>query len=85
MHAYVQVVAQHRMFPNRLLVRSAEGGYSLWCGDDPLGVVESIGDALAAYLESAHVVRPLPTPHLWFHLSDLPVVPAAAPRQLPGR
>ncbi len=85
MHAYVQVVAQHRLFPSRLLVRCAEGSYALWFGDDPAATITETEDGLAAYLESAHVVRPLPAPHLWFHLSDLPLVPAQAPRSLPGR
>ncbi|MBA2752939.1 MAG: hypothetical protein H0U40_00560 [Chloroflexia bacterium] len=85
MHAYVQVVAQHRLYPSRLLVRCAEGSFGLWFGDDPTAAIEAIDDGLAAHLESAHVVRPLPAPHLWFHLSDLPLVPAQAPRPLPGR
>ena|GEM_PF-2434668 len=85
MHAYVQVVAQHRLFPTRLLVRSTDGVYALWFGDDRVGEMEEVADALAAYLQSAHVVRPLPTPHLWFHLGDLPLVPTGVPRHLPGR
>ena len=85
MHAYVQVVAQHRLFPARLLVRSTDGVYALWFGDDRLDRMEEVEDALAAYLQLAHVVRPLPAPHLWFHFGDLPLVPAEAPRRLPGR
>lgn len=85
MHAYVQVVAQHVVHPERLLVRCSEGSYALWFGDDHRAEMVDVEPRLADYLETARVVRRLPVPHLWFHLDDLPLAPASSTRGLSGR
>ena len=75
MPIYVQPIAQHIVYRERLLVRDAEGRAYVWTGDDPGRGVEEIEAGTALWLLTRSWMSPLP-PRVWLHVDDLPLAPS---------
>ncbi len=72
---YYLPVAAHRAYPERLLLRDEEQQWCLWNGEEadattPLAVEPALGHWIAHRPE----LVPLPQPHMWIAVDDLPVV-----------
>jgi hypothetical protein len=72
---YVQPIASHLQFPERLLLRDSMGQYYLWFGDGQ--DMETIPTSLAEWLVSRSEMALLHSPMLWFDTSSLPLSAAA--------
>jgi hypothetical protein len=74
MPEYLQPVAQHPDHPERLLLRSSDGRFFVWSGEDPGRLPEEIEPATARWLLQSSPLKGL-TARLWFHRDDLPLAP----------
>ncbi|HVL24415.1 MAG TPA: hypothetical protein VM450_10020 [Thermomicrobiales bacterium] len=72
---YLQPIASHEDYPERLLLRDGEDQWYLWTGDGQ--EIEAIPARLAAWIADRPEMRLLQRPHMWFELSCLPLNPAA--------
>ncbi len=82
---YMQVVAQHRVIPEQLLLHSPDDRYYLWFGEEgELEMMEETDPRLVRWMEEANIVQPLPEPRFWLHVDDLPLAPAPMGHSLPG-
>jgi hypothetical protein len=69
--AYVQPVASHGQYPERLLVRDQSGTWHLWFGDGQEMCALSI--ELASWILGRPEMTRIPAPHYWFDVESLPV------------
>jgi hypothetical protein len=72
---YVQPIASHLQFPERLLLRDNMGQCYLWFGDGR--DMETIPASLAEWLISRTEMISLHSPMLWFDTSSLPMTASA--------
>ena len=72
---YLQPIASHEEYPERLLLRDEQDQWYLWSGDGR--DIEAIPSELAAWVSDRPEIRLLQRPHMWFELSCLPLNPAA--------
>lgn len=68
---YVQPVASHCQFPERLLVRDDRGQWFMWFGDGRN--IEEIPVQLATWLSHRPEMQLLASPRLWFDDTSLPI------------
>lgn len=68
---YVQLVAIHREFPERLLLRDGEGQCYLWHGDG--SDMEEISGSLASWITERPEIDQMQAPLLWFDPTSLPL------------
>jgi hypothetical protein len=68
---YVQPIASHSEFPERLLLRDEMGDWSIWFGDGR--EMETLPTPLAEWMVSRPEMIELHSPALWFDSSSLPV------------
>jgi hypothetical protein len=78
MLAYVQPVAQHQSYPERLVVRSIEGRWYVWFGDRAGTPLEEVDPPVADWLQGLSMIAPIPEPRFWLHVDDLPLLGSAA-------
>ena len=71
---YVQPIASHEDYPERLLLRDGDDHWYLWRGDGQ--EIEPTSAELAAWVLDRPEMRLLPRPHMWFEVSCLPLNPA---------
>jgi hypothetical protein len=68
---YVQPLASHVAYPERLLVRDQQGTWHLWFGDGRM--MESIPDDTAFWMMERPEMACLDAPHHWFDIECLPL------------
>jgi hypothetical protein len=68
---YVQPLASHARFPERLVVRDHTGTFHLWLGNGDL--MSEIPAALASWIIERPEMLPLPLPRLWYDVETLPM------------
>ena len=73
MPTYVQPIAQHLVYPERLLLRAEDDRAYVWLGEHANATPEEIDPRTAAWLQTNPWIRPLPQPRVWLHIADLPV------------
>jgi hypothetical protein len=78
---YVQPIAQHRRFPEHLLVRGGDELFYVWLGAVNGSALEEIEASTAAWLLRTGLVAALGC-EMWFHTDDLPIDPHRAPTPL---
>ncbi len=72
---YVQPIASHSQYPERLLLRDQAGQSYLWHGDGR--EMEAVSAPLAAWISERPEMRQLQWPLVWFDPSSLPLNTAA--------
>jgi hypothetical protein len=78
MPAYLQPIAQHRLFPTRLLLRGDDGRDYVWLGAAPGAPIEEIAPGTARWLQASRWTEPIPS-RVWLHVDDLPIAPHPTP------
>lgn len=81
MPSYFQPIAQHRSYPDRLLLHGADGRCYVWLGDTPERTVEEIAGSTALWLQTNGWAESLDR-DVWFHVDDLPIDPSLAPDRM---
>lgn len=71
MNTYVQPVASHHHYAERLVVRDQNGQFYLWKGTGEAMV--AIPDQLASWIMNRPELDLLASPNLWFDVESLPM------------
>lgn len=73
MTVYVQPIAQHARYPERLLLDGEDGRCYVWLGQDVCAAPQEIDRATAGWLRTLPIVRLLTGAPIWLSVTDLPV------------
>ena len=74
MPIYLQPIAQHCIYPERLVLRGEDDRLYLWLGGDGSTQPQPTATEVVNWLIERHRVVLTPTP-VWFHTDDLPLGP----------
>jgi hypothetical protein len=69
--SYVQPLASHVAYPERLLVRDQDGAWHLWFGDGQ--AMTSIPETTARWMLARPEIVRMDAPHYWYDIECLPL------------